>query len=255
MQEAWRLRRPTAAAAAQSAAPGKDALRRDRVQRDEGRVLQPRLGRVRVDVALPVPGYAVRARLGRRPGGDPGADPRGGARVSRPLLPSVELPDLPLWRHSPGGHPLVSPRELPLRVQGHRHRFRHPPAEALGCSPPPREVVPREEGYAPGRAVQRHHELAPAARHGSGGDRHARGAVGNPRGERRLAAAEGAGGLRPRRGPLAGERAGDRPEADDLRRRACAEPNRTARPASSGWSWTPSPVLPPAGWTRASCSP
>ena len=139
MQEAWRLEEADGTGAGRAGAARRTAgMRFAGIVYNEmkGVVFELRLHRLGVDLAVALPGHPLRPRLGRRPRSHTGPDPGGGPGVSRALLPSVELPDLPLRRHPAGGNPLVSPRQLPVRLHGHRHGLGHSPAEALGQPAP-----------------------------------------------------------------------------------------------------------------------
>ncbi len=207
MQEAWRLEE-----AGERQERG-DALRRDRLQRDEGRLRKPRLHRLGMDRAVALPGHPVPLRLRWR------SRARSPSSPSRRPARSTPATTIPPTAGSFSTATFRSRRFWPSSVRssssgftGQSHRCRHSAAEAAGqVLAAPAEDLPREARHAPGGPCQRHDELAPAGGHRSRGDRDPRGALRGARGERRLAPAQGAGRFRARRGSLPGERAGDGP--------------------------------------------
>ena len=89
------------------------------------------------------PDTPYRYDSGGDPEAHPVAHPRGPARVPRPLLPSLQLQDLPLRRHPARGHPGRDRSAVPVEVHRCRRRLLDPPAAEVEVPAEAREDFSR----------------------------------------------------------------------------------------------------------------
>ena len=159
MQEAWRLEE-----AAEGG--GIDAVRYagHRVQRDEGRLFEPGFHRLRMD-------HPARSSPTPRT-----ASIRGATRASFPVFSLASAREFHERYYHPsncriflyGDIPLEEilayiDGKFPLRLHRAAHRRGDTPAAALDGAPKNGENISRQGRHAPGREIERDHELAPAA--------------------------------------------------------------------------------------------